>query len=819
MRLPSSQLRRRMTSLAVPVAPSFEEYRAFKLAYLESNAVKSFTRLDCMKPPSALSHLLHPRPIFHDTDANMHDISARVISQWCSVARCNPAQTILTKGVRDAIYLSFLCLSDITKTIVLPEDVYPVYQKLVSKSVPAAAQVTYPSLSDKNFDILNTIIGDAVLLLPYPVTPRGSLLSPAHLEQLVDWVQQHNRSIVLDCVYSYDLAANYNDLRPLLNTQRVVLCHSMAKAWVSPVLEHPLGDTRLEPREAFSRGVGFVHSYNAPLLRSIEEKCKDLNMQPSTAALHQANYTLQQQAALPQEQQTRFQSQWKHLTSIIEKHVASFAPPSTGYFTTLPVSYAALLEKDVVAVPASVFGSSNAELSVISCLYDIKAMDQQKRNKEPASFPMYHVTVLSNFIRAFDKYSRLYDKELIAQSTYPNQFFVLFSHQLGIGVDKASRLLQKLNIDGDKLLILETSISSNQLVSHPRGQYLETSRIPITGLSVIDQKAIRKISIEEASALSLQLNQPSLQSYAALTPRSISILPIAKGCQAKCPFCFSKGSASDVTKQKRLPDDTIQRVLSAAHASGAERAVITGGGEPFMLPFDRLLRLVKQCSIFPTVCMITNGYYLANMSQEKCIAALTSLDENGLTVLSISRHAATDEANSKLMYLNTQSLRVATTWAECMRNNMFRHLTRLRWVCVLQKGGVECLSSLYEYLDFAAASGVPEICFKELYVSTSVESLFYTAESNKWSEEHQVPLSLIISFCHKHGFTKTAELPWGASIYEGTWNCAPLRIAAYTEPSVFWERSNGVCRSWNLMADGTLLASLEDTKSVIHVPE
>lgn len=809
-----------MSSLAVPSAPTFEEYRAFKLAYLAANPLKSFTRLDCMQPPSALSHLLHPRPIFHDTDARVDDISTKVISKWCSVSMCDPSQTILTKGVRDAIYLSLLCLADIMKTVVLPEDVYPVYHKLVSRSVPAASQVVYPTLSDVNFDVLKTIVGDAVLLLPYPVTPRGSLLSPAHLDQLVQWVEQHNRFIVIDCVYSYDLAANYSTLHPLLSTHRVVLCHSMAKAWVSPVLEHPLGDRRVEPREAFSRGVGFVYSGNTTLLRNIETKREELHMQPSIAALQQASYTLEQQTTLPQEQQQRFQSQWKHLASIVEKHVPSFTPPNTGYFATLPVSFASLLEKDVVTVPASVFGSSAANSSIISCLYDIKAMDLEQEGKETVSFPMYHVTVLSNFIRAFDKYSRLYDKERIAQSTYPNQFFVLFSHQLCIGVDKASRLLQKLNIDGDKLLILETNIASNQLISHPRGQYIEATALPIAGLSVIDQDSIiRKISIEEASALSLQLNKPSLQSYAALTPRSVSILPIAKGCQAKCPFCFSKGSASDVTKQKRLPDEVVTRVLSAARASGAERAVITGGGEPFMLPFDRLLQLVKQCSIFPTVCMITNGYYLANLSQEKCVTALSALDKSGLTVLSISRHAASEDANNKLMYLNTQSLRVATTWKECMRNDMFRHLTRLRWVCVLQKGGVECLSSLYEYMDFAAASGVPEICFKELYVSTSVESLFYTAESNKWSEEHQVPLSLIIAFCQDHGFIKTAELPWGASIYEGTWKNVPLRIAAYTEPSVFWERSTGVCRSWNLMADGTLLASLEDTNSVIHISE
>ncbi|MEZ0091017.1 hypothetical protein ABH925_002176 [Streptacidiphilus sp. EB129] len=43
-------------------------------------------------------------------------------------------------------------------------------------------------------------------------------------------------------------------------------------------------------------------------------------------------------------------------------------------------------------------------------------------------------------------------------------------------------------------------------------------------------------------------------------------------------------------------------------------------------------------------------------------------------------------------------------------------------------------------------------------------------------------------------------------------------IAAYTEPSLLWERTSGIARSWNVMADGRCDASLEDQASEI-VPE
>lgn len=62
---------------------------------------------------------------------------------------------------------------------------------------------------------------------------------------------------------------------------------------------------------------------------------------------------------------------------------------------------------------------------------------------------------------------------------------------------------------------------------------------------------------------------------------------------------------------------------------------------------------------------------------------------------------------------------------------------------------------------------------------------------------------------------KTSELPWGAPIFSGSYKGHHIQIAAYTEPSVYWERTNGICRSWNLLATGEVYASLEDKKSIV----
>jgi hypothetical protein len=119
------------------------------------------------------------------------------------------------------------------------------------------------------------------------------------------------------------------------------------------------------------------------------------------------------------------------------------------------------------------------------------------------------------------------------------------------------------------------------------------------------------------------------------------------------------------------------------------------------------------------------------------------------------------------------------------------------------------------YLEWAVSRGVEEICFKELYVSTSVESEYFDQAANNWSADNQISLRMIVDFAQDSGWELVHRLPWGAPIFEGLWRGRRVRVAAYTEPSLFWELTNGICRSWNLMADGRCLASLEDRESEV----
>jgi len=432
---------------------------------------------------------------------------------------------------------------------------------------------------------------------------------------------------------------------------------------------------------------------------------------------------------------------------------------------------------------------------------------------------LYYVTVLSNFVRGYDKYARVYDKSKIPESTYPGKFFLLSRDEIDIGVRKASTLLRRTGLSGDRLIALETQVDANQLrpnLLNGRGRYVECGWIKVAAVYFVDEHgSLVNRRVEELCALSLRLHFRGRTTFEQLRPRSLSILPVARACQADCPFCFSKASVSAEIGPETIDWSRVAGVLKQARLRGAGRVVITGGGEPSMLADSDLERLIgESAAVFSKVVLITNGYKWGRMTEEARATALERLDLAGLSVMAISRHHFDSERNSAIMRLATRSERVANTWSR-MGSGLSR--LKLRWICVLQRGGIEDRGSLERYLDWAVETGVREVCFKELYVSSSVESEYYDRSANDWSAENQISLNLVLDLARDARWELVGKLVWGAPIFDGCWKGKHLRVAAYTEPSPFWELTHGICRSWNLMADGRCLASLEDSGSEVSI--
>ncbi|RYG67635.1 radical SAM protein, partial [bacterium] len=218
---------------------------------------------------------------------------------------------------------------------------------------------------------------------------------------------------------------------------------------------------------------------------------------------------------------------------------------------------------------------------------------------------VYHVTVLSNFARGYDKYTRTFSKDGIPESRFPDRFYVLARHELGIGISKASGLLSKLDLPGNQLIAIETRIATADLKANTTtglGRYVESNQLGIKGIYSVDVETneLTHLPIEEVASRSLLLLNPTLIPFEELQPRSVSLLPLAKACQAKCRFCFSAASVSADQVQDTMDLKQVARIFQEGKARGAERVVITGGGEPGLLPHARLLEMVAlSASYFP----------------------------------------------------------------------------------------------------------------------------------------------------------------------------------------------------------------------------
>lgn len=833
---------------------SYKQYLSW-LSKINASKYKKFNELNHAKKIGACRvHI----PI--DAKAYSMDHLGQMWIRMMGASKLDKNRIIMNSGVRDT--MKRLLNSYKHQKWLIPDDVYPVYQLLAQEencvfytykyndiyesinnttSIGPLTGVSEPN-SRRNMKDVTSYGRDVDVILVTDPTPFGKSLTGKDIGCLLRWVKEEpQRRVVVDAVYSHTFR---NDLYCLLETDQAYYMHSLSKThalpWHLGVVLTPLGESSSNSKKS--------------LCKSVDE------FDPQT--LSASSFCISTYPNMGKHQAKLFRHLWEKFQDETALPVL-FSSDSSGpldsregkaYLTLCHTSNDDLMRSNLLGVPYSIYDSdlhfnpsapapetNGLDVTVLSVL------DQVQPHLHHFPKSMYHVTRLSNFCKGFDKYSLSYNKHQLPASTFPNQFHLLFSHQIHIGLKKVSDSCLKHGDVSDYPLILETETKEEL---HPSvsgvAQYIDNDSIIVTRVGLMPQKSncnneydsssfeeIQWFPVEEIYAKSMRLlceKDKTLANYSNMIPRSISILPVAQGCQAKCPFCFSHSSISEDLNKRNLTMSRIDSVLLAAKKAGAQRAVVTGGGEPTVTPIKRLLQIIESCrSHFPTVTLISNGYSIGTLkTKSQRLALAQQYQQAGLTVLAVSRHGVDCEHNTKIMNLDTKSELIGDlfeTHAQAL------YPLRLRWVCVLQKGGVDSVDKIKEYLDWVSTTGgCSEICFKELYVSSSEESLYHNNESNAYSRSNQVSLSMVTSFLIENQAVKVGELPWGSPIYGLQWTCVnptgkesdepahitkTFKIAAYTEPTVYWERQNNICRSWNLMADGDCYASLETKDSIV----
>ena len=290
--------------------------------------------------------------------------------------------------------------------------------------------------------------------------------------------------------------------------------------------------------------------------------------------------------------------------------------------------------------------------------------------------------------------------------------------------------------------------------------------------------------------LSLLQLEDTTAAWEACRFLTCSVLPVRVACNLRCPFCFSKSSVSalrhDRVDWRRLD---VAGYYAFARDRGATRLVVTGGGEPLLRPDDVVYLVELGRRYFGEVACFTNGTFLTRDLARR-------LHDAGLSYLCYSRHAASDEANRLLMGDGAPALADFFAAAGPIK---------VRATCVMARGSVEDAAGVWAYVDALRPFGVTEFTFKHTYVAYE-GSLFGGSEEDRWAQEHRVAFD---PFGDEGAVVAT--LPWGPRIRR----IRGVQACYYHEPTPRWERDNRICRSSNLLSDGAVYASLEDSSSLL----
>ena len=202
-------------------------------------------------------------------------------------------------------------------------------------------------------------------------------------------------------------------------------------------------------------------------------------------------------------------------------------------------------------------------------------------------------------------------------------------------------------------------------------------------------------------------------------------------CNACCPFCVNPARSSGINpfSLSRLRD-MLRRVAPYVYG------VSLTGGEPMLSPelVEDAARVV--CDIFPDEAeldLVTNGTNLSRLPRMRTLDRFESVH--------ISRHAAGDEENARLMGFAAPSLEEIKDIVACLTDP-----AKIVLNCVLQTSGIHDRPGLCQYLEAAAGAGVRNVSFvgffpanaycKEHYVSPADIDISRDARFRIWTQFH-----------------------------------------------------------------------------------
>ena len=254
-------------------------------------------------------------------------------------------RAFITGGVRNSLSLLLKQFAEEKGTLLIPQDVYPVYGQLtVQAGIESRVFPTIPELL-----IPKT---GRWLLIPNPLKPAGRWLSSHDVEMVLDWLSQDPaRRVLIDAVYNFESRIHSTTLR-IVETGQAFMLHSLSKAWLAPQV---MGIC-LVPEPDWAR-----------LVSPLRTHC------PEQILLHKAQVLMRDWHDLPSkvhsELSVRRRRVWDVLPASLRGLAARPFDGEAGYFFPIDMNFRKAMDQyGVLAIPLSVFGSADDEYSVVSSL-------------------------------------------------------------------------------------------------------------------------------------------------------------------------------------------------------------------------------------------------------------------------------------------------------------------------------------------------------------------------------------------------------------------------------------------------------------------
>jgi len=256
-------------------------------------------------------------------------------------------RALICSGVRDGLHRLFKHFAVNESSAILPSDNYPVFHE-IAQSV-GLKFTGYTSLPKPDWPSLDGNVRGEVMLITNPMKPLGRPLTTVEVEHLLQWLAvDKRRRLIIDTVYTFSNRFHSSTLA-LLESNQAILLNSLSKGWLSPR----------------SFGVAFVPSSDLEALRGIFQK--DAPSQEGQALARLCFCTFKD---LPDQIGGIIERGRNRVKSLLPREIKSVEPSGgTGYFIVVQAGWRELLETHgVLGLPASVFGSTDQNLTVLSCL-------------------------------------------------------------------------------------------------------------------------------------------------------------------------------------------------------------------------------------------------------------------------------------------------------------------------------------------------------------------------------------------------------------------------------------------------------------------